>query len=91
VKLLPGGVDYFYSATNRRSRAASWSIFAPPRTVHPDLLSSRIGYVAVSRASHEASIFTDDVTRLTQQLGTEVTKTAALAINRSVSMGLGMD
>jgi len=30
VKLLPGGVDYFYSATNQRSRAASWSIFAPP-------------------------------------------------------------
>jgi hypothetical protein len=32
VKLQSGGVVYFYSATNRRSRAASWSIFAPPRT-----------------------------------------------------------
>ncbi len=32
VYLLPGGVDYFCSATNRRSRAASRSIFAPPRT-----------------------------------------------------------
>jgi hypothetical protein len=28
-------VDYFYSATNRRSRADSWSIFAPPRTSGP--------------------------------------------------------
>jgi len=32
VKLLSGGVVYSYSATNRRARAASWSIFAPPRT-----------------------------------------------------------
>jgi len=55
--------------------------------VHPDLLSSRFGYVAVSRASHEATIFTDDVTRLAQQLGTEVTKTAALEINQTMSIG----
>ena len=33
MKSESGGVDYFYSATNRRSRAASWSIFAPPRTL----------------------------------------------------------
>lgn len=32
VKLRPGGVDYFYSATSRRYRGATWSIFAPPRT-----------------------------------------------------------
>jgi len=32
VKLQSGGVVNFYSATNRHSRAASWSIFAPPRT-----------------------------------------------------------
>ena len=41
VKLLPGGVDYFYSATNRRSRAASWSIFAPPRTPLTELPNSQ--------------------------------------------------
>ena len=35
VKSEAGGVVYFYSATNPRSRAASWSIFAPPRTVEP--------------------------------------------------------
>ena len=36
-------------------------------SVHPDLLSSRFGYVAVSRASHEAVMFTNDVSRLAQQ------------------------
>src|SRR5579863_9350550 len=35
VKPECGGVDYFYSATSRRSRGATWSIFAPPRTVEP--------------------------------------------------------
>ena len=59
-------------------------------SVHPDLLNSRFGYVAVSRASHEATIFTDDVTKLAQQLATEVTKSAALEINHSLSAGQAM-
>jgi len=58
--------------------------------VHPDLLSSRFGYVAVSRASHEATIFTDDAAKLAQQLGTDVTKTAALEIKHSISAGQGI-
>jgi len=59
---------------------------------HPDLLSSRFGYVAVSRASHEATVFTDDANRLGYRLGTEVSKTAALESAHSVSVdhGLGM-
>ncbi len=61
-------------------------------SVHPDLLSARFGYVAVSRASHEATIFTDDVTRLGQQLSTEVSRTSALEIDRSqsISQDLGI-
>jgi len=58
--------------------------------VHPDLLSSRFGYVSISRASHEATIFTDNKLRLAQQLGTEVTKTVALEVNQSVSIGQGL-
>ena len=59
----------------------------------PGAKNSRFGYVAVSRASHEATVFTDDVAKLTQQLGTEVTKSAALEISQSVpsEQGLGMD
>ena len=58
--------------------------------VHPDLLSSRFGYVAVSRASHEATVFTDDANRLGYRLGTEVSKTAALESAHSVSVGHGL-
>jgi len=47
----------------------------------PNLVSSRFGYVAVSRASHEATIFTDDISRLGQQLSTEISKTPALEID----------
>ena len=50
--------------------------------VHPDLLNSRFGYVAVSRASHEANIFTDDANRLNQRLGTEVNKSSALSLEQ---------
>jgi len=55
----------------------------------PGSKRSRFGYVAISRASHEATIFTDDVTKLVHQLGTEVTKTAALEISRSASLNQG--
>jgi hypothetical protein len=48
--------------------------------VHPDLLNSRFGYVSISRASHEATLFTDDMARLVPQLGADVSKTSALEI-----------
>jgi hypothetical protein len=57
---------------------------------HPELLSSPFGYVAVSRSSHEVTVFINGVTGLAQQLGTEVTKTAALEINQSAPMGGGL-
>jgi ATP-dependent exoDNAse (exonuclease V) alpha subunit len=60
--------------------------------VHPDLLNSRFGYVAVSRASHEATLFTGDASRLGHQLSTEVSKSSALEIGSShvVSQGISL-
>jgi conjugative relaxase-like TrwC/TraI family protein len=58
--------------------------------VHPDLLNSRFGYVSVSRGSHEATVFTNDAAKLGQQLGTEITKTFALASDQAVSIGQGL-
>ena len=52
--------------------------------VDADLLNSRFGYVAVSRASHEASIFTEDANRLNQRLRTEVSKSSALAMEQTI-------
>ncbi len=88
--------DYGYAVTSHSAQGltAERVLIHADTGVHPDLLSSRFGYVAVSRASHEATIFTDDVTRLGQQLSTEDSKTSALqashapTIQQSIEMGL---
>jgi hypothetical protein len=61
-------------------------------SVHPDLLNSRFGYVSIPPASHEATLFTDDLAKLGAQLGTEVSKTSALEIDQasSVARGIGL-
>ena len=58
--------------------------------VHPDLLNSRFGYVSISRASHDAMLFTDDVAKLSPQLAADVSKTSALEISQPVSIGHGL-
>src|ERR1017187_10128327 len=58
--------------------------------VPPDLLNSRFAYVSISRASHEATLFTDDVAKLGPQLGADISKTSALEINQASSTGLGI-
>jgi conjugative relaxase-like TrwC/TraI family protein len=84
--------DHGYAVTSHSAQGltAERVLVHTDTGVHPDLLSSRFGYVAVSRASHEATIFTDDASRLGQQLSTEVSKTAALEINQSVAIGQGL-
>ena len=47
----------------------------------------RSGYVAISRASHEATLFTDDAAKLARQLGADVSKTSALEIGQASSVG----
>jgi ATP-dependent exoDNAse (exonuclease V) alpha subunit len=55
--------------------------------IHPDSLNSRFAYVSISRASHEATLFNDDMTKLGLQLRADVSKTS---INRNVSMVQGI-
>ncbi len=50
---------------------------------HPNFVNSRLAYVAVSRASFEASIFTDDATRLQARLSTEIDKIAAIDFSQA--------
>ena len=59
--------------------------------VHPDLLNSRFCYVSISRASHEATLFADDMAKLSPQPSADVSKTSALEIQTpSISQGIGM-
>jgi hypothetical protein len=59
-------------------------------SVHPDLLNSRFAYVSISRASHDATLFTDDLAKLVLQLGAGVSKTSALEINETSWIGQGI-
>ena len=84
--------DHGYAVTSHSAQGLTAErVLAHADTgVHPDLLNSRFGYVAVSRASHEATIFTNDAATLSQQLGTEITKTSAIAVDQAASLGHGL-
>jgi len=46
--------------------------------VHPELINNRFAYVSVSRASHDAQIYTNNAASLTASLNKDVSKTAAI-------------
>jgi len=86
--------DHGYAVTSHSSQGltAERVLVHADTGVHPDLLNSRFAYVSVSRASHEATLFTDDAAKLARQLGANVSKTSALEIVQalsSVRQGLG--
>ena len=75
--------DHGYAVTSHSSQGltAERVLVNADTGVHPDLLNSRFGYVSISRASHEATLFTDDMTKLSPQLSADVSKTSALEIS----------
>jgi len=85
--------DHGYAVTSHSSQGltAERVLVHADTSVHPDLLNSRFAYVSISRASHEATLFTDDVIKLGPQLGADVSKTSALEISQasSVAQGIG--
>jgi conjugative relaxase-like TrwC/TraI family protein len=85
-------LDHGYAVTSHSSQGltAERVLVHADTSVHPDLLNSRFAYVSISRASHEATLFTDDMAKLGPQLGAEVSKTSALEINQASSIGLGI-
>ncbi len=60
------------------------------RLFRSDLLNSRFGYVSVSRASQEATVFTDNLAKLGKQLGADVSKTSALEVGHSFAQRIGI-
>ncbi len=87
--------DHGYAVTSHSAQGltAERVLIHADTGVHPDLLNSRFGYVSVSRASHEATLFTDDATKLTPQLAADVSKTSALEMQQapSIVQGIAMD
>jgi ATP-dependent exoDNAse (exonuclease V) alpha subunit len=87
--------DHGYAVTSHSSQGltAERVLVNADTGVHPDLLNSRFGYVSISRASHEATLFTNDLAKLSPQLSADVSKTSALEINQPVPVfqGIGME
>jgi ATP-dependent exoDNAse (exonuclease V) alpha subunit len=88
--------DHGYAVTSHSSQGltAERVLVHADTSVHPDLLNSRFGYVSISRASHSATLFTDDMAKLGPQLGADVSKTSALELGQTSSavqgIGLGL-
>ncbi len=87
--------DHGYAVTSHSSQGltAERVLVNADTGVYPDLLNSRFGYVSVSRASHEATVFTDNLTKLVPQLSADISKTSALEIGQapSAARGIGID
>jgi ATP-dependent exoDNAse (exonuclease V) alpha subunit len=85
--------DHGYAVTSHSSQGltAERVLVNADTSVHPDLLNSRFGYVSISRASHEATLFTDDMQKLNPQLSAGVSKSSALAVGQTASMGQGIE
>jgi conjugative relaxase-like TrwC/TraI family protein len=84
--------DHGYAVTSHSSQGLTTErvLVNADTGVHPDLLNSRFAYVSISRASREATLFTDDTTKLGPLLGADVSKTSALEISQAPSVAQGM-
>jgi conjugative relaxase-like TrwC/TraI family protein len=84
--------DHGYAVTSHSSQGltAERVLVNADTGVHPNLLNSRFGYVSISRASHEATLFTDDMTKLSPKLSADISKTSALEVSQTPSIGQGI-
>ncbi len=74
-------LDHGYAVTSHSSQGLTSErvIVNMDTDVHPELISSRFAYVSVSRASHDAQIYTNDAANLAESLSRDVSKTSAMS------------
>lgn len=86
--------DHGYAVTSHSSQGLTSErvIVNMDTEVHPELMSSRFAYVSVSRASHDAQIYTNDAASLSGKLSQDVSKSTAVTVGnaQSNSMGQGL-
>ncbi|ADW71403.1 MobF family relaxase [Granulicella tundricola] len=72
--------DHGYAVTSQSSQGitAERVLVNMDTRAHPELINTRFAYVAVSRASHDAQIYTNDAENLAQRLSHDVTKSSAV-------------
>jgi conjugative relaxase-like TrwC/TraI family protein len=86
--------DHGYAVTSHSSQGLTSErvLVNMDTNVHPELINTRFAYVSVSRASHDAQIFTNNLAQLAPQLSTDISKTTALKVAQSAAavQGIGM-
>jgi conjugative relaxase-like TrwC/TraI family protein len=72
--------DHGYAVTSHSSQGLTSErvLVNMDTNVHPELINTRFAYVSVSRASHDARIFTNDAASLSENLSRDVSKASAL-------------
>ncbi len=78
--------DHGYAVTSHSSQGltADRVLVNVDTSTHPQLLNSRFAYVSVSRASLDATIYTNNTASLGADLSREVGKSAAMDVSQSI-------
>jgi hypothetical protein len=79
--------DHGYAVTSHSSQGltAERVLVNMDTEVHRELINPRFAYVSVSRASHDAQIYTNNATSLAESLSHDVTKTSAIDFGKGNS------
>jgi conjugative relaxase-like TrwC/TraI family protein len=79
--------DHGYAVTSHSSQGlTSERVLVNMDTeVHPELINNRFAYVSVSRASHDAQIYTNDAAALAGSLSRDVSKASAIEFSKGQS------
>jgi conjugative relaxase-like TrwC/TraI family protein len=82
--------DHGYAVTSHSSQGltAERVLVNIDTNVHPELINSRFAYVSISRASHDAQIYTNDVASLATSLSQNVSKTAAVDFSQTLTQSI---
>jgi conjugative relaxase-like TrwC/TraI family protein len=82
--------DHGYAVTSHSSQGltAERVLVNIDTNVHPELINSRFAYVSISRASHDAQIYTNDVASLAMSLSHDVSKTAAVDFSQTLTQSI---
>jgi conjugative relaxase-like TrwC/TraI family protein len=76
--------DHGYAVTSYSSQGltAKRVLVNIDTKMHPDLIDRRLAYVSISRGSHDARIYTDDMPNLATHLSREVSKSSAIGFTQ---------
>jgi conjugative relaxase-like TrwC/TraI family protein len=80
-------LDYGYAVTSHSSQGTTADrvlVHVDTENAHEQLINSRLAYVSVSRGRYDARIYTNDATKLGDELSREVSKHSALDEDHSI-------